>query len=216
MSTTTDLIRLGASYRRDGVDPGKLESDPLAQFRHWHDEWLGTGPAAGQAAVLATADIHGRPSARWVDLAYVDHGFVFFTNYGSRKSADLAVNPQAALCFGWLEVGRQVRAEGGVARLTDVESDAFFAGLPRGVQLLSWASDQRRVVGDRDVLQAQLAQAGDRFSGQEVPRPAHWGGYRLTPEEVEFWQRRTDEIQDRFRYRREIVGDGWRSVQIAP
>ncbi|WP_440071898.1 pyridoxamine 5'-phosphate oxidase [Streptosporangium sp. OZ121] len=214
MSMTADLSRLGASYRREGVEPSELESDPLAQFRRWHDEWLAAARPASSSAVLATADDAGRPSARWVDVAYVDHGFVFFTDHGSRKGADLAVNPRAALCFGWLEVGRQVRVEGEAARIPDVESDAFFAALPRGIQSLAWATDQRRIVNGGQELRESLAEVGERFSGQEVPRPVHWGGYRLVPGEVEFWQRRADEVQDRFRYSRE--GGGWRIDQVAP
>ncbi|WP_336213804.1 pyridoxine/pyridoxamine 5'-phosphate oxidase [Nonomuraea sp. LPB2021202275-12-8] len=185
-------------------------ADPLRQFQLWQEECR----EMPDSAVLATADHHGRPSARWVDVAYVDHGFVYFTNHASRKAADVAVNPVAALCFGWLDRGRQVRAEGPVGRLSEVESDAHFATLPRSIQLLAWSSDQRAEIGDRQVVRDRFGAERTRFTGQEIPRPGHWGGYRLTPQEMEFWQRRADEIQDRFRYLRQA--DGWRMVRIAP
>lgn len=195
--------------------PTQLPTDPLQQFTRWQEEQRAAEAQMPPAsAVLATADHRGRPSARWVDVAYVDHGFVFFTGHGSRKASDVAVNPVAALCFGWLEKGRQVRAEGPVSRLNDVESDAYFATLPRGVQLLAWSSDQRAEIDDRQVVRERFDAERARFTGQEIPRPAHWGGYRLTPEEMEFWQRRADEIQDRLRYRRHE--EGWRVVRVAP
>ncbi|MFC4049807.1 pyridoxamine 5'-phosphate oxidase [Actinomadura syzygii] len=199
--------------------PTPLPTDPLRQFTRWRDEWLAADAQAPDAqapgsAVLATADHHGRPSARWVDVAYVDHGFVYFTNHASRKAADVAVNPTAALCFGWLAKGRQVRAEGPVSRLDEVESDTYFATLPRSLQLLAWSSDQSAEIDDRQVVRERFDAERARFSGQEVPRPAHWGGYRLTPEEMEFWQRRADEIQDRVRYRRRE--EGWQAVRVAP
>ncbi|MGP4024141.1 pyridoxamine 5'-phosphate oxidase [Actinomadura sp. 3N407] len=194
--------------------PTQLPTDPLRQFLRWQDEWRAANAQMPDSAVLATADHHGRPSARWVDVAYVDHGFVYFTNHASRKASDVAVNPVAALCFGWLDKGRQVRAEGPVSRLDEVESDAHFATLPRSIQLLAWSSDQCAEIGDRRVVRERFDAERDRFAGQEVPRPGHWGGYRLTPEEMEFWQRRADEIQDRLRYRRRE--DGWRVVRVAP
>ncbi|MFI6902179.1 pyridoxal 5'-phosphate synthase [Nonomuraea sp. NPDC050394] len=179
--------------------------DPLREFARWEMPGF---------AVLATADHHGRPSARWVDVAYVDHGFVYFTNHASRKAADVAVNPMAALCFALLEKGRQVRVEGLVARLGEVESDAHFASLPRTLQLLAWSSDQRSEIGDRQAVRTRFDDHRARFTGQEVPRPVHWGGYRLTPREMEFWQRRADEIQDRVRYRH--ASGGWHVTRLAP
>lgn len=187
----------------------QLEVDPLRQFQ----QWAADRPMPS-SAVLATADHRGRVSARWVDVAYVDHGFVYFTHHASRKAADVAVNPWAALCFGWLEDGRQIRAEGQVARVSDVESDTHFATLPRSIQLLAWSSDQRAEIDDRKVVRGRFDAERERFLGQEIPRPQRWGGYRLVPEEMEFWQRRADEIQDRFRYRRDT--GGWQHVRVAP
>ncbi|GGS61014.1 pyridoxine/pyridoxamine 5'-phosphate oxidase [Planobispora rosea] len=192
----------------------QLAADPLRQFLLWEEEWRAADPRMPLSAVLATADHHGRPSARWVDVAYVDHGFVYFTNHASRKAADVAVNPVAALCFGWLDRGRQIRAEGPVVRLGEVESDSHFATLPRSLQLLAWSSDQSAEIDDRRVVRERFDLQRARFTGQEIPRPRHWGGYRLVPEEMEFWQRRADEIQDRVRYRRQ--DEGWRAVRIAP
>ncbi|NKZ06469.1 pyridoxamine 5'-phosphate oxidase [Actinomadura latina] len=192
----------------------QLPTDPLRQFTRWQEEWRAANAQMPNSAVLATSDHRGRPSARWVDVAYVDHGFVYFTNHASRKASDVAVNPMAALCFGWLDKGRQVRAEGPVSRLDDVESDAYFATLPRSIQLLAWSSDQCAEIDDRNVVRARFDAERARFTGQEIPRPGHWGGYRLTPDEMEFWQRRADEIQDRLRYRRR--DEGWRVVRVAP
>ncbi len=212
MTATADVTRLAAAYRRTGIEAP--DPDPLGQFACWLEEWRAACPGLPASAVLATADHHGRPSARWVDVAHVDHGFVFFTHHASRKAADLAVNRAASLCFGWLDLGRQIRVDGTADRLTDVESDAHFAGLPRSLQTLAWASEQSAEIGDREVVRERFGQARERFAGQEIPRPVHWGGYRVTPLEVEFWQRRGDEIQDRLRYHRD--GAGWRHVRLAP
>jgi pyridoxamine 5'-phosphate oxidase len=192
--------------------------NPLAQFHEWHTEWSSrniTDPAAG-AAVLATADATGRPSARLVDIARVDHGFVFFTNYNSRKGTDLASNSLAALCFAWLALSRQVRIEGAVERLTDVESDTFFATLPHSMQLLSWASDQRQPITGQDILAQRLAEVECRFAGQEVPRSRHWGGYRLVPDSIEFWQGQGDVHTERLCYRHPVTDAEWVFERLMP
>ena len=187
----------------DGVDP-----DPVRQFTAWHAE-----AGAPPEVALATASPDGAPSARMVLLKGVDaEGFVFFTNHGSAKARDLAANPRAALLFHW-PPGRQVRVRGPVARVSDEESDAYWAGRPRGSQLGAWASRQSEVIGDRGELERRLAQVAARFPG-EVPRPPFWGGYRVVPEVVEFWHHRDDRLHDRLRYRR--VDGGWVIERLSP
>lgn len=205
-----------ARYRRTGITADDLDPNPFTQFKAWYDEWAGTNPYDPAAAVLATADAARRPSARYIDLAYVDHGLVFFSDHGSRKGTDIAVNPQAALCFGWLELARQVRVSGAVARLTELESDTYYGMLPRNLQLLVWASNQSRPIPDHAATERRVAEVKARFAGQEVPRSNHWGGYRLVPEQFEFWQERSDGIQDRFRYQRPGPDEPWTRERLAP
>jgi len=208
-----DPATLSPDPRTTGMDRDRFAGDPLIQFRRWQQE---CESSSATAAVLATADVDCRPSVRWVDVVRVDSGFVFFTNHGSRKGAELSANPQAALCFGWLELGRQVQVRGRIRWLTDLDCDAYYGSLPRPVQLLVWASEQSRPVAGRAEVQAKLASADDRFAGQEIPRPGHWGGYRLIPDEVEFWQERSDRVQDRLRYRRPEPDAPWHIERLAP
>ena len=191
-----------------GLTEGDVDPDPIRQFLAWHGE----GGSPPEVA-LATASADGTPSARMVLLKGVDdRGFVFFTNYRSAKARDLAANPRAALLFHWPPV-RQVRVRGGVARVSDEESDAYWAGRPRGSQLGAWASTQSEVITDRSHLELRLADVTARFPAT-VPRPPFWGGYRVTPETVEFWHHRDDRLHDRLRYRRE---DGaWVVERLSP
>ena len=165
---------------------------------------------------LATSTSDGQVSVRYVLLrGYDRRGFVFYTNRQSRKGDDLAANPRAALAFRWEVVGRQVRVYGPVEEVTDGESDDYFGTRPRGSQLSAWASDQSRPVADKAELDKRLADADRRFAGGPVPRPPQWGGYRLVPEEFEFWQQGEFRLHDRFQYRRS-AGDGWSSVRLNP
>lgn len=164
---------------------------------------------------LATADRHGRPSARMVLLRGADaRGFAFFTNYNSRKARELTENPQAALCIHWPSIEEQIRIEGRVERLPDRESDAYFAGRPRGSQIGAWASDQSQVLVSREVLEERYRDVEQRFEGREVERPPFWGGFLIVPDRVEFWQGRNDRLHDRLVYVRD--GDGWRTEQLYP
>lgn len=164
---------------------------------------------------LATADRHGRPSARMVLLRGVDErGFVFHTNYDSRKGRELTENPQAALCFHWPTLDEQIRIEGTVARLPAEESDAYFDSRPRGSQLGAWASDQSAVLPTRETLEERYRETERRFEGGPVPRPPFWGGYRLTPERIEFWYGRPDRLHDRVVYVRD--GDRWTIERLYP
>jgi pyridoxamine 5'-phosphate oxidase len=192
-----------------------VDPDPLEQFRRWFAEAADAGIRAPEAMALATANAIGAPSARMVLLKSVDeHGFVFFTGYVSRKAGELDANPRAALLFYWDPLGRQVRIEGEVERVGEVESDAYFATRPRGAQLAASASQQSKVLSGREELDLRVAELGARYSGRDVPRPEHWGGYRLVPEMYEFWQHRDDRLHDRLRYRRE--GDGWKIERLSP
>ena len=199
--------------RWEPFDLAASDPDPMAQFRAWFDE--GDEMPERDAVALATADAAGRPSVRMVLLRHVDATSVgWYTNYESHKGLDLAANPTAALLW-WCEPrGRQVRFEGPVARATPEESDAYFAGRPRGHQVGAHASPQSRPIPDRAWLERRAEEIEARFADGPVPRPAHWGGYRLTPTLVEFFQQRPDRLHDRVVYLRQ--GDDWRRERWAP
>lgn len=192
----------------------ELESDPIALYLRLAErarvEGIDTAPAA-----LATADAAGRPSVRIVLLRRVDaRGFVFFTNYESRKGRDLTENPRASLCQYWPTLEEQIRVEGAIERVTAAESDAYFAGRPRESQLGAWASDQSAVLESRPALEARLEEAEQRFANQPVPRPPHWGGVRIIPERIEFWYGRSGRLHDRLLYAR--TGNAWETSWLFP
>ena len=203
-------------YSDVGLHEDDLHPDPIEQFRRWFDQWAATEPYDATAVVLATADAdRGGPAARAVLLKGLDRrGFAFHTNRESAKGRDLAASAQAALCFLWHPLERQVRAAGPVERLPDAESDAYFDSRPRGSQIAAWASPQSEVIADRAELERLVAAAEERFAGGPVPRPPFWGGYLLRPETVEFWQGRRNRLHDRLRYR--LTGSDWEIERLAP
>ncbi|TWT44045.1 Pyridoxine/pyridoxamine 5'-phosphate oxidase [Phycisphaerae bacterium RAS1] len=207
---------LRREFRHHRLLESEVPKDPLDLFRLWFDDAMRTSQPDPNALVLATADAAGRPSCRIVLLKGFDaHGFVFFTNYDSRKGVELAANPYASMCFWWGELERQVRVEGPVGRVSAAESDAYFRSRPRESQLGAAVSAQSRVIADRAVLENRLEQLTQRFEGMNVPRPVNWGGYRLCPEALEFWCGREHRLHDRLRY--ELDGaNGWRMLRLAP
>jgi pyridoxamine-phosphate oxidase len=193
-----------------------LAAEPLEQFQRWFADAEAAGIRAPQALALATATKDGAPSVRMVLLKSADErGFAFFTGYASRKAGELDANPRAALLFHWDSLGRQVRIEGSVERVSPQESDDYFATRPRGAQLAASASRQSSVLSNRDEIDERVAELDSQYAGGDVPRPEHWGGYRLTPEMYEFWQHRDDRMHDRLCYRNR-GGGGWTIERLSP
>ena len=195
----------------------EVDADPIRQFASWYAEAERAGLVEPYRMVLATASAAGEPSARIILMRGCDEaGFRFFTNERSRKGRDLATNPLAALVFDWYELERQVRVEGRVERLPEAESDAYFRGRPLESRLGAWASDQSDVVVDRQDLEARFREVAERFGDGDVPRPPHWGGFRVVPASIEFWQGRPNRLHDRIRYRRDDGGGPWVIERLAP
>jgi pyridoxamine 5'-phosphate oxidase len=203
------------SDRERDLRQDDLREDPFAQFRAWFEEARSEGLPLAEACTVASADASGRPSARMVLLKELDgRGFVFATNYESRKGGELDANPRAALLFYWHALGRQVRVEGDVERVSSNESDAIFLARPRESRISALASRQSRPIASRDELEARVQSLETELEGREVERPPHWGGYRVVPDAVEFWQHRENRLHVRFVYRRD--GDAWRIEELQP
>lgn len=212
--TPDDLASLRAEYELGGLDEADLTPDPLTLFGTWFAAARTAGVGEPNALVLATAGAAG-PSSRTVLLKGIEDGaFVFYTNYGSRKAAELDADPRCSLLFGWYGLQRQVRVEGSAERTTRTVTEEYFASRPRDSQLGAWASAQSEEVPDRAALEASYDEVTARFADGPVPPPPHWGGYRITPRSIEFWQGRRGRMHDRLVYRR--AGDGWSTHRLAP
>ena len=210
-----DLSAVREQYQSEGLRRADLLTDPLDHFRAWYAEWEATDPFDPAAVALATATPEGRPSVRFVLVRRVDHGFCFFTDTTSRKGGELADNPQAALCFGWIPLSRQVRAVGPIEALSEAEVDEYWERRPRGSRISAVASAQSQPIADRAALIARRDEV-EAAAGVDGPveRPPGWGGYRLVPDEVEVWQGRSDRLHDRFLYTR--AGEGWDLTRLMP
>jgi pyridoxamine 5'-phosphate oxidase len=209
------LADLRKDYSLAGLTEKDLAKDPFRQFEKWFQEAEAAKIPEPNAMTLATATREGRPSARTVLLKGVDgRGFVFYSNYESRKGRELHENPRAAVVFPWLAIERQVIVEGTVAKVPREESEAYFHSRPRASQLAAWISQQSAVIASRTLLEDSYKALEQKYAGREVPLPPHWGGWRLAPETVEFWQGRRSRLHDRLRYRREK--EDWAIERLAP
>jgi pyridoxamine 5'-phosphate oxidase len=212
----TTLADLRKNYSRGALDAVDVDPDPVRQFQTWFAQALDAKLPEPNAMTLATVDAESRPSARIVLIKGVDErGFVFFTNYDSRKGRELLANPAASLLFHWIELERQVRIEGRVEKTSDEESDAYYASRPLGSRIGAWASDQSQPLESREALEAREREMVAKY-GDAPPRPPHWGGYRLVPDAIEFWQGRPSRLHDRIVYTRGDAGAPWRIARLAP
>ncbi|HGL4257611.1 pyridoxamine 5'-phosphate oxidase [Burkholderia dolosa] len=213
----TTLADLRINYSRASLDEADVAPDPFAQFDRWFNEALAAKLPEPNTMTLATVGADGRPSARIVLIKGVDaRGFVFFTNYESRKGRELAAHPYAALLFYWIELERQVRIEGRIEKTSAEESDRYFASRPLGSRIGAWASEQSAVIDSRATLEAREKAVAERF-GDDPPRPPHWGGYRVVPDAIEFWQGRPSRLHDRLLYTRDASApQGWTISRLSP
>ena len=209
-----NVALLRQEYMRAGLSETDALPDPLLQFDNWLREAVGAGLPLPNAMTLATVAADGTPDARIVLLKGLERGaFAFYTNYESRKARQLAAHPAACLVFQWSELERQVRIQGAVEKVSAAESDAYFASRPLGARISAWASAQSERVSSRAELERKALEEKNRH-GDHPPRPPHWGGYRLMPREIEFWQGRADRLHDRLLYRKDAAG--WRIERLAP
>jgi len=198
-----------------GLDRDTLDPDPIKQFQHWYAQAIDTGIPEPNAFSLATADADNQPSVRTVLLKlYDEQGFVFFTNYESAKAREIATNNKVGMLFPWVALGRQVKISGTAEKIPTTESLKYFASRPRGSQIGAWASPQSQVISSRSLLDAKVDEIKRKFASGEIPLPDFWGGYRITPFEIEFWQARESRLHDRFVYIKD--GGGWSIERRAP
>jgi pyridoxamine 5'-phosphate oxidase len=210
-----NLADLRRDYTMAGLNEKDLAREPFRQFEKWFGEAQAAKIPEPNAMVLCTATRDGRPSSRVVLLKGVDgRGFVFYSNYESRKGRELESNPRASLTFPWITMERQVIVEGPVSRVAREESEAYFQSRPRASQLGAWVSQQSSIIPDRKLLDDSMKALEQKYAGQEVPLPPNWGGWRLAPETVEFWQGRRNRLHDRLRYRR--AAEGWSLERLSP
>ena len=212
-----DVSALRREYLRDGLSRADLDPNPMAQFNRWFAIARQTTMPDPTAMQLATVDSGAQPSLRTVLLKYFDDdGFVFFTNYGSDKAKDIAENPKVCLSFPWLELERQVHVRGRAAKISAIESAKYFLSRPKDSQLAAWVSSQSHPLSSRALLLQKFREMKEKIGNGEIPAPTFWGGYRVRPETMEFWQGRENRLHDRFLYRRQGEGQSWSIERLAP
>lgn len=212
----TSVADLRKEYTFQGLSEGQAHPNPFEQFKVWFEQAIAAQLPEPNAMTIATATLDGRPSARLVLLKdYDERGFVFYTNYESNKGQQLLENPWGAIVFWWAELERQVRIEGSVEQVSAEEANAYFESRPKGSQLGAWASNQSQVIASREVLEQRLQQLQKKYENKQIPRPPHWGGFRLIPAEIEFWQGRPSRLHDRLLYRRGDFGS-WTMQRLSP
>ena len=210
-----DISDMRRDFESEGLDREALDPDPNRQFETWFEEARLAGILEPNAMSLATSGADGLPDLRTVLLKYFDNrGFVFYTNYGSRKARELAENPRAALLFPWIGLNRQVIIQGQVEKVSKAESLRYFSSRPRGSQIGAWVSDQSQVISSRGLLEQKVAEIKRKFGDGEIPLPSFWGGYRVVPERIEFWQGRPSRLHDRFEYLRQ--NNDWHIQRLQP
>ncbi len=216
MALNVAIANLREDYQHSALLESDVSPNPLKQFQTWFDQAIAAALPEPNAMTLATATPDGIPSARIVLLkGFDEQGFVFFSNYNSHKGQEIDANPHVALVFLWKELERQVRIQGSVEKISAAESDEYFYSRPEGSRLGAWVSEQSRVIPNRDVLDQQLAALKQQYVDQEIPRPAHWGGFRVKPQAIEFWQGRSSRLHDRLLYQLDESGN-WGIDRLAP
>ena len=211
----SEIQGLRKEYRQASLNEAELQADPFLQFKYWFEQAISAQLPEPNAMILSTVSVSGAPSSRTVLLKELDsQGFVFFSNYASRKGREIAVNQQVCLLFYWAELERQVRIEGQIETISAADSDAYFASRPRGSQLGAWASSQSERLDSRETLEQTLQALEQEYADKAIPRPPHWGGYRVVPNAVEFWQGRPSRLHDRLLY--QLEGQTWRVSRLSP
>src|SRR5687768_89054 len=215
MAFNIQIAELRKDYRQQSLSESEVEAGPMKQFEKWWDEAVKSQAEEVNAMTLATCNSKGRPSARIVLLkGFSEKGFIFFTNYESKKGMELKENPYACLVFFWKELERQVRIEGVVQKISEAESDEYFLLRPEGSRISAWSSSQSSIIKDRNILEKNVEHYREAFANGNIPRPPFWGGYIVKPTSVEFWQGRPNRLHDRLLYTQ--TGTGWKIERLAP